>query len=134
MENWLRDLGSMRTYGRIVPNPLYPYTKKWVEVTTDENGYNDMVYLTTLIQVLKLNLGESPFYANYGIPAHASVVNQIAPDYYMNFTQQKFAGYFLFLSIISVPNTPDPEGVPSPGYNVTVITQYGALLTTVVPY
>jgi hypothetical protein len=45
-----------------------------VEVTTDANGYNDAVYLTTLSQVLKLNLGESPFYANYGIPQYQSVL------------------------------------------------------------
>jgi hypothetical protein len=124
----------MRVYGRIVPNPLYPATKQWVEVTTDANGYNDMVYLTNLIQVIKLNLGESPFYSNYGIPAHSSIVSQLAPDYYMNFIQQKFAGYFLLLSISSVPGTIDVDGIPSPGYNVTVITQYGAYLSTMVAY
>jgi hypothetical protein len=124
----------MRTYGRIVPDPLYPATKKWVEVTTDENGYDDMVWLTTLIQVIKLNLGESPFYSNYGIPAHSSIVSQLAPDYYMNYIQQAFASYFMFLSITSVPNTLDDDGIPSPGYAVTAITQYGAYLSTVVPY
>jgi hypothetical protein len=124
----------MRTYGRIVPDPLFPATKKWVEVDTDANGYDDMVWLTTLIQVIKLNLNESPFYSNYGIPAHSSIISQLAPDYYMNYIQQAFAGYFMFLSITSVPNALDPDGVPSPGYNVTVITQYGAFLSTVVPY
>ena len=35
----------MRTYGRNY-NPDGTYT--WVEVSTDANGYNDDVYLTTL--------------------------------------------------------------------------------------
>jgi hypothetical protein len=124
----------MRTYGRIVPDPLYPDVKKWVEVDTDVNGFNDMVWLTTLIQVIKLNLGESPFYSNYGVPAHSSIIAQLAPDYYMNYIQQNFSGYFMFLSITSAPGTTDDSGIPSPGYSVTVITQYGAYLSTVVPY
>lgn len=123
----------MRTYGRIAPNPLYPYDKKWVEVTTDENGYNDMVWLTTLIQVIRLNLGESPFFSNWGIPAHQSVVTQIAPDYYMTLTQQRFAQYFLML-LISKANGFDEDGVPAPVYNVNVTTTTGATLSVVVPY
>jgi len=124
----------MRTYGRIVPNILFPNVKRWVQVNTDPNGYNDMVWLTTLIQVCKLNLGESPFFANYGIPAHPSVVAQIAPDLYMNRIQQQFSQYFLSLIISKLPNQPDKDiGAPSPTYNISVITTYGALLTQVVP-
>lgn len=52
----------MRTYGRDKDG-------KWVTVTTDENGFNDSVYLTTLVQNLKLSPQESPFFANHGIPA-----------------------------------------------------------------
>lgn len=44
----------MRTYGRDKDG-------KWVTVTTDENGFNDSVYLTTLVQNLKLSPQESPF-------------------------------------------------------------------------
>jgi hypothetical protein len=124
----------MRTFGRIVPDPLFPAKKKWVEVDTDANGYNDMVWLTTLIQVIKLNLNESPFYSNYGIPAHSSVISQLAPDYYMNYIQQTFAGYFMFLSITSHSNVLDEDNIPSPGYTVTCITQYGAYLSHMVPY
>jgi hypothetical protein len=124
----------LRTYGRIVPNILYPDVKQWVEVTTDSNGYNDMVWLTTLIQVCKLNLGESPFFANYGIPAHPSIVAQLAPDLYVNKIQQQFSQYFLSLIISKLPDQPDPDiGAPSPTYNISVITTYGALLTQVVP-
>jgi hypothetical protein len=124
----------MRTYGRIVPNILFPDVKKWVEVITDANGYNDMVWLTTLIQVVKLNLGESPFFSNYGIPAHPSVVAQIAPDLYLNRIQQQFSQYFLTLIVSKLPNQPDPDvGAPSPTYNISVITTYGAFLSQVVP-
>lgn len=124
----------MRTFGRIVPNPLFPDVKKWVEVDTDANGFNDMVFLTTLIQVIKLNLGESPFFANYGIPAHQSVVTQIAPDLYMSRIQQQFAANFLSLIISKQPNAVDADGVPAPSYLVTVITRYGATLSVQVPY
>jgi hypothetical protein len=124
----------MRTYGRIAPNPLYPDQLVWVEVTTDNRGFNDMVWLTTLIQTIRLNLGESPFFANYGIPAHPSVVSQIAPDLYMTRIQQQYSQYFLSLIITRGPNQPDERGVPSPSYQVSVITQYGARLTVVVPY
>jgi hypothetical protein len=124
----------MRTYGRIVPDPLYPDVRKWVVVTTDANGFDDMVWATTVIQVIKLNLGESPFFANYGIPAHPSVVMQFAPDYYMNFTQQQFASHFLSLLISKQPDAVDEDGIPSPSYLVNIITQYGALLTEKIPY
>jgi hypothetical protein len=103
-------------------------------VDTDDAGYNDMVWLTTLVQVIRLNLNESPFFAKFGIPAHSSVVSQLAPDYYMNYIQQQFAGFFLFLSITNVPGTVDERNVPSPGYKVTCITQYGAYLSDTIPY
>jgi hypothetical protein len=124
----------MRTWGRIVPDPLFPDVKKWVEVNTDARGFNDMVFLTTLIQVIKLNLGESPFFANYGIPAHQSVVTQIAPDLYMSRIQQQFSANFLSLIISKQPDALDADGRPAPSYLVSVITKYGAQLTAVVPY
>jgi hypothetical protein len=93
-----------------------------------------MIWLTTLIQTIKLNLGESPFFANYGIPAYPSVITQIAPDYYMSLMQQQYSKYFLSLIISKQPNAVDADGVPSPAYLVSVITKYGAQLTEVVPY
>lgn len=124
----------MRTYGRIVPDPLYPNIKQWVEVDTDENGFDDMVWLTTVIQTIKLNLGESPFYADYGIPAHASVVSQIAPDTYLSRIQQQYAPYFLSLIISKQEDALDERGILSPSYLVSVITKYGAFLSAKVPY
>lgn len=92
---------------------------RWVEVPTDENGFNDAVWLTTLIQTLKLNLGESPFFANYGIPAKISVLQQIPPDFYVARTQQQFAQYFSNLQI-TADNT-----AAEPTYFVSVIFENG---------
>jgi hypothetical protein len=131
----------MRTWGR-VPNPSggdgigvdftigespiggarKPYV--WVEVDTDDNGFNDQVMLTTLIQVLKLNLNESPFYADFGIPAKDSVLQQIAPDFYANRTQQRFAPQFASLIITK------ETGADKPTYDVRVVFQDGTVVQT----
>jgi hypothetical protein len=116
----------MRTYGRT--QDVLSGKKTWWVVTTDNNGYNDSVYLTTLVQVLRLNLGESPFFANYGIPAHQSVVMQVYPDFYMARTQQQFAGYFASLILLPLPETPDDDGRPSPAYSINVLTNYGSMI------
>ena len=115
---------GLRTYGRT--GQVNGVGGTWVEVTTDANGYSDQVYYTTLIQVLKLNLGESPFYGNYGIPAQQSVITQVFPDYYVMQTQTQFAPYFASLVITRVPLTTTPT------YDVTVVCHSGAVLSTVV--
>ena len=107
----------MRTYGRIVDKTTGK--KVWVEIQTDSNGFNDQVYITTLAQVLLLNLGESPFYANYGLPAKNADVTQIAPDLYVTITQQQFSQYFASLIITKVAAIP-------PTYNVFIVTNSGA--------
>lgn len=107
----------MRTWGRV--------DGTWVEVSTDANGFNDLVYVTALIQVLQLELGESPYYANYGIPAQSSLIQQIFPDYYVMVTQQQFAGYFANLTITRTdPNTPT--------YAVRVVTHAGVVINATV--
>jgi hypothetical protein len=118
----------MRTWGRI--NQVNGQGGTWVEVTTDANGYNDQVYLTTLVQVLKLNLGESPFFANYGIPAAPSVVTQVQPDYYLNMTQKQFAPFFAALILAKEPQAPNQ---PSPTYTINVTTQSGSVLYGPIP-
>lgn len=110
----------MRTYGR-VPNGAGGL--QWVQVNTDANGFNDLVYLTTLCQCLLLGLGESPFYGGYGIPAAQSVLQQVFPDYYVALTQQVFAPYFTSLTVQRV------AGSATPTYNVTALTHTGAILT-----
>lgn len=112
----------MRTYGRI--GQVNGVGGTWVEVDTDPYGYNDNVYLTTLVQCLKLNLGESPFYANYGIPAQQTIVTQVAPDYYVAQTQTQFAPYFASLLLTRV------AGSIPPVYNGRIVCHNGAVLET----
>lgn len=113
----------MRTYGRVY-DPLTG-APSWVEVQSTD-GFDDMIWLTTLIQALKLNLGESPFFADYGIPSHQSVMQQIHPDYYVAYTQRKFAGRFASLIVAKVA---DPE----PTYRINVVTHQGVHLNASVP-
>jgi len=116
----------MRTYGRITTTTIVDgvevKTKSWTVAQTDAQGNNDLVWLTTLIQVLLLNLGESPFYANYGIPAQQSVLQQTFPDYYVTLTQQTFSAYFASL-IIGRINSDFP-----PTYQVAATTHAGVIL------
>lgn len=117
----------MRTWGRI---PDGNGGLEWVQVTTDAKGFNDEVYITTLCQVFLLNLGESPFYANYGLPAEQAVMQQIYPDFYVALTQQYFARYFASLTISRRPREPNtPELI----YDVSVTTQQGVQLNKTVP-
>lgn len=118
----------MRTWGRV--NQVNGKGGTWTEVTTDANGYNSGVYLTTLAQVLKLNLGESPFFANYGIPAEQSVISQVQPDYYVAITQQQFAPYFASLQISKAKAVPNQ---PRPTYNIKATALNGATFTGPVP-
>jgi hypothetical protein len=91
----------------------------WMVVTTDPGGFDDYVWINTLIQCLKLGVGESPFYAQYGIPAQQSVIQQVFPDFYVARTQAQFSRYFASLIIAKLANT-EPE------YNVNITTNQGA--------
>lgn len=113
----------MRTYGRVFHKDG-SYT--WTQVNTTADGANDSVWLTTLIQCLLLNLGESPFYANYGIPAKPSVLQQIFPDFYVARTQQQFSPYFASLIV-----NKDPERNPT--YEVNVTFNNGVKVNASVP-
>jgi hypothetical protein len=113
----------MRTYGRTTDE--YG-NKTWVVVTTDANGFNDQVYITTLIQCLLLNLGESPFYANYGIPGQQSLITQVMPDYYVLQTQSQFSPYFASLQVAKL-NSADPT------YQINIITNSGSKVDETVP-
>lgn len=121
----------MRTYGRIYASEQDRLNGvlTWVEVDPDPaTGLTDMIYATTLIQVLKLSLGESPFYANYGIPAQQSVLTQVYPDFYMARTQQQFSIYFASLIISrAAPPVPAPV-IPVPTYNAKIVTHQGVIL------
>jgi hypothetical protein len=121
----------LRVYGRT--RDVLTGKKTWVVVTTDANGFNDEVYLTNLAQVLKLNLGESPFWADWGIPARQSVITQIDPDFYMALIQQRFALNFMSLTLQRMQDATDETGRPSPYYQISVITHWGAYLPLTVP-
>jgi hypothetical protein len=118
----------MRTWGRI--NQVNGKGGTWVEVSTAANGDNSAVYFTTLAQVLKLNLGESPFFGNYGIPALQSVISQIQPDYYVSQVQQQFAPFFAALIVSKAPQQPNQ---PNPVYTINATTFTGATLIAPVP-
>lgn len=107
----------MRAWGRIYAEDG---TWTWVAAETTPSGDNSPVYLTWLIQVLKLGLGESPMFADWGIPAQMSVVQQLFPDYYVALVQQRFAPYFANLQI-----SPALGANGTPTYNVAVTTLYG---------
>ena len=122
----------MRTYGR--SQDVLTGRKRWWVVTTDANGFNDSVYLTDLAQVIKLNLGESPFFANWGIPAHESVMTQIYPDFFLTRIQQQFSGRFASVILTPLPVDQGTEdsytagqgGGPAPRYYINVLTNYGS--------
>jgi hypothetical protein len=110
----------MRTYGRIQNSDG---TKTWVVVETDANGFDDNCWVTTLAQCLKLNLGESPFHAGFGIPQMQTIVTQTLPDFYVMQTQSQFAPHFASLTITRV------QGSFPPVYQVNAVCHSGALLT-----
>jgi hypothetical protein len=112
---------ALRTYGRL--GQVGGIGGTWTVVETDANGFSDNVYLTTLVQTLKLNLGESPFFANFGIPEQQSVITQVFPDFYAAQTQQQFSAYFASLAIVRV------AGSNPPVYTVTVVTHSGAIIS-----
>lgn len=111
----------MRIWGRLYAEDG---TWTWVAVSTDANGNNDNVYITNLIQALKLNLGESPFYAQYGIPAERSVITQVPPDFFALRTQSQFSGFFASLILQK------QQGVIDPTYDITCVTQQGTVIAT----
>lgn len=102
------------------PNEVRPWT--WVAVVTDPSGDESNIWILNLVQVLLLNRNESPFFANYGIPAQQSVLQQVYPDVYVQMTQQQFAPYFASLSIARVPDT-------KPHYRINCTTLAGAVIS-----
>lgn len=112
-----------RAWGRIYAEDG---TYIWQVVQPDANGNASYVYITQLIQVLKMSLGESPIYSNYGIPAQRSVMQQIFPDFYVNQTQQQFAPFFAALSITKMPSR-------EPMYQINLTTFQGTVFNATIP-
>jgi hypothetical protein len=107
------------------PVPALYSGNQWVQVETDANGNDDLVWFVTLCQVLLLNLNESPFYATFGIPQQQAVQQGVAPDHYVALTQQYFAPYFSSLIIVKTSDSP-------PTYEVVAVTKSGVSLTNIV--
>jgi hypothetical protein len=119
----------MRVWGRIYDSQRQ-YT--WNAVETDANGFNDEVYLTAFAQVLQLQLNESPFFSQYGIPAFPSVHNQTFPDANVYWLQRKYAENFISL-VVTPASTTDIHGTVTPAYNVRAVTHKGSILTALIP-
>lgn len=113
--------------GPAVMGPSGNNAYRWVEVKTDAKGFNDYVYITALVQCLKLSINESPFWANWGIPGHQSVMQQVAPDYYAALMQQRYAPHFASLQITRV------TAATQPTYQVNIVTNQGVVVQTQIP-
>ena len=117
----------MRTYGRTPPDEFG--NRQWVQIDPDPiTGANDIIWFATLAQTLRLQLGESPFFANYGIPAIQSVRTQVPPDLYVARTQQQFAQYFASLVIFRNPPVYPPQRQNTPTYTAQALTHQGVSL------
>lgn len=114
----------MRIWGRVYAEDG---TYTWQAVETTPEGNNDYVYITNLIQVLRLNRNESPFFANYGIPGQLSVVQQIFPDIYVYETQAQFTPFFASLLVAKIP---DPV---TPRYRINATTDQGVQMNLEIP-
>jgi hypothetical protein len=128
----------LRTYGRL-QNKDGSFQRNadgsfvWQVIETDANDQNGYVWLTTLCQCLQLILGESPFYAQYGIPSTQSVLTQVYPDYYVQITQQQFQQYFASLVIYRATAQPDSSGQTNPVYYITAVLLNGTVINRTVP-
>lgn len=117
MRVWVKAYGGLAT-------ALGVPSGTWAGVQTAPNGDNSYVMLIALLQVLKLNLNESPFYANSGVPAQQAVQQQAPPDYYVNQVQQQYSQYFTSLVITKTADNP-------PTYAVAVVLFPSAMLSLV---
>lgn len=121
---------------------------KWVAVETDAKGFDDYPLITALVQAIRLNLNESPFWGQFGLPAHQAVLQQTPPDYNMQFIATYFSQFFASLIISREPIEP-PAGTsrtqqqnrsntaqdpydPTPTYFVQVLRKDGSLFQTTV--
>jgi hypothetical protein len=97
-------------------------------VTTDQNGQDDLVWAVTLAQCFYLSPGESPFFAQYGIPAVQSVLSQVPPDFYVSRMQSLFSSHFASLIVSRLPNQPSTlKEAPVPTYRVGIVSHQGSI-------
>lgn len=106
----------MRIHGRKT-NP--DGTKSWVTIDTEDGGDQDSVYVLWLIQVLKMNTLESPFWPGWGVPMWQALQNTYYPDSSLSQIQATFSQYFTYLSISKVPSDTLLQ------YSISLITKSG---------
>lgn len=97
--------------------------QKWL-VLTDQ----DDVYVFWLVEVLRLVLGESPFFANWGIPATETIVTNIYPDYYVALVKDQFTPYFQSLNITRI----DTKELRTAAYSIEIITLNGKFINEMI--
>lgn len=111
----------IKVYGGLV-ELLGVASGTWACVQTSPTGDNSYVFLVALLQVLKLNLNESPFWGASGVPSQQVVQQQADPDYYVTQIQQQYAQYFTSLVITKTSSNPLV-------YQVNVVLFSGAQLS-----
>ena len=112
----------MRVYGRTIDNTR-PNANfyKWQVVQDDD----DNIRLTHLIQVLQMDIQESPFYSNWGMPVANALITGVLSDVAINNTINQFAQYFAALQITrGISN--DPKEIY---YQVDVVLKNGKNVT-----
>ncbi len=119
MRAWIYATGDIATLFNVTPN-------QWIAVQTSATGDNSYVYLVALLQVLLLNLNESPFFATSGIPSEQAIQQQAPPDYYVTQVQQQYAQFFTSLVIMKTSSNPLV-------YQVNVILKSGAVISLALP-
>ena len=129
--------GIERSEDLVAATPTTPGNYRWVVLETAPNGSNDYCYVTALIQCLRLNLGESPFYARYGVPAAVAVHLQLQPDFYINYIQKFYARFFASLIIAKRPQrptnasfAPGARAFTTPVYDISIVRKDGSIYNT----
>jgi hypothetical protein len=97
---------TLRTYGRSTNQDTG--ITSWVTVTSTPEGSDELVWFTDLLQALQLDLGESPFFGNVGIPVQETIASGIYPDFYVNALQNYYSPNFAVLYITRDSTQFDP--------------------------
>lgn len=87
---------------------------------------NDQGNIAWLQNSLLLQLGESPFWADWGIPVQQTLVSRVWPDYYLNMTQQRFRDVFPTLQI----TRRDGGNGADPVYDISIILNDGTFYSS----
>jgi len=82
-----------------------------------------LIWVTIVKHELQLRVGESPFFADAGIPAEDSIITQQEPDYHVNNVKRRYEAKFRRFDIVKrsiVPLIYDIALTTRNGDNVTL--------------